>query len=68
MERLYIVSARDRSMLTLDRDGRLLDHRRLNPSRHPETEGITLMPDGRLVLADEGSRTRDGRLTTYPKR
>lgn len=63
--RLYIVSARNRSLLILDPDGKMLDHRRLNATRHPETEGITLMPDGRLVLADEGSRTREGRLTAY---
>lgn len=63
--RLYIVSARNKSMLILDRAGKLLERKRLDATRHPETEGITIMPDGRLVLADEGSRTREGRLTAY---
>jgi uncharacterized protein YjiK len=63
--RLYIVSARSRSLLILDRAGKLIDLKHLDGARHPDTEGITLMPDGRLVLADEGSRTREGRLTVY---
>jgi len=62
---IYIVSAGNQTVLVLDRAGRLVEHKRLNASRHPETEGIAIMPDGRLVLADEGSRTREGRLTTY---
>lgn len=63
--RLFIVSAKNRTVLVLDKAGKLIERRRLNGSRHPETEGITIMPDGRLVLADEGSRTREGRLTAY---
>jgi uncharacterized protein YjiK len=63
--RLYVVSARSRTVLVLGRAGRLVERHRLDATRHPETEGITLMPDGRLVLADEGSRTREGRLTAY---
>jgi uncharacterized protein YjiK len=66
--RLLVVSARNRLMLTLDRAGRLLDRRRLNGARHAKTEGVALMPDGRLVLADEGSKTREGRLTVYRMR
>lgn len=66
--RLLIVSARNHAVLALDRHGMLLERHRLDPARHPETEGITLMPDGRWVLADEGSRTREGRLTTYRMR
>jgi uncharacterized protein YjiK len=65
---LYVVSARSRSVLIVDRSGKLIELKHLNGTRHPETEGITLMPDGRLVLADEGSRTREGRLTVYRTR
>lgn len=63
---LHIVSSRNRLLVTIDPEGTLIETRRFNKSRHPDTEGITLMPDGRLVLADEGSRTREGRLTVYP--
>jgi uncharacterized protein YjiK len=63
--RLLVVSARNRAMLSLDRTGKLLDRKRLNGGRHAKTEGVALMPDGRLVLADEGSKSRQGRLTVY---
>ena len=62
---LLVISARARTLLVLDRAGRFIERKRFQANRHPETEGITVMPDGRLVLADEGSKTREGRLTTY---
>lgn len=64
---LYIVSARNRMVLVLSGSGALLGRRRFKAKRHPQAEGIAIMPDGRLVLADEGSRTRNGRLTVYSK-
>jgi uncharacterized protein YjiK len=64
--RLLIVSAQNRLLLTLDRTGRLIDKRRLKKGRHPQTEGMAIMPDGRLVLSDEGSKNREARLTVYP--
>ena len=65
-QRVMIVSARNRILLTLDIEGALLDHRKLEEERHPKTEGIAVLEDGRLVLADEGSMTRAGRLAVYP--
>jgi uncharacterized protein YjiK len=62
---LLVVSGRNRMVLYLDPSGKLLDRKRLSGERHPKTEGITILPGGRLVLADEGSRTREGRLTVY---
>jgi len=62
---LVIVSARNRLVLYLDPSGGLIERKRLSGDRHPKTEGIAIMPDGRMVLADEGSRTREGRLTAY---
>jgi hypothetical protein len=64
---LVVVSARNRMVLFLDPGGRLIERKRLDGERHPKTEGIAIMPDGRMVLADEGSRTREGRLTAYRK-
>ena len=66
-QRLLVVSARNRLMLVLDRDGQLLERRKLSGSSHPKTEGIAIMSDGRMVLADEGNQTREGRLAVYPK-
>ncbi|HSG35273.1 MAG TPA: SdiA-regulated domain-containing protein [Sphingomonadaceae bacterium] len=62
---MYVVSARNRMLVVLDAEGAPVETRRLDSSRHPNVEGIALMPDGRLVLADEGSETREGRLTVY---
>ena len=66
-QQLLVVSASNRMVLYFDAAGKLLDRKRLNGERHPKTEGVAVMPDGRLVLADEGSRTREGRLTAYRK-
>lgn len=64
-QQFYIVSARNRLVLVLDATGKLLGKRKFKSSRHPQTEGITVMPDGRLVMTDEGSRTRNARLSIY---
>lgn len=64
-QRLVVVSARNRVVLYLTTAGQLIERKRLSGERHPKTEGIAILPDGRLVLADEGSRTREGRLTAY---
>ncbi len=66
-QQLSIVSARNRIVLVVKKSGEFLSRQRLKASRHPQTEGITIMPDGRLVLVDEGSPGRGGRLTTYDK-
>lgn len=62
---LVVVSARNRVVLYLDPSGKLVERKRLSGERHPKTEGIAILPDGTLVLADEGNRTREGRLTAY---
>jgi hypothetical protein len=67
-QQLVVVSGRNRIALYFDPAGKLLERKRLNAARHPKSEGIAIMPDGRLVLADEGNRTREGRLTAYPTR
>jgi uncharacterized protein YjiK len=64
-QQFYIVSARNQMVLVLDRSGELVAQRKFKPKRHPQAEGITVMPDGRVVLADEGSRSRKGRLAVY---
>jgi len=66
-QQLVVVSARNRIVLYLDPSGKLIERKRLSGERHPKTEGIAILPDGSLVLADEGSRTREGRLTAYRK-
>lgn len=62
---LLVVSGRDRLLLVLDERGRLLERHRLSRTLHPKAEGIALMPDRRLVLADEGSSRRAGRIAAF---
>ncbi len=61
---LLLVSAQDESMLELTPQGRFLVGRKLIKEEHPQAEGLAVLPDGSLVLADEG-RGRRGRLSRY---
>lgn len=47
--------------------GAVLAGRRLDPDRHRQAEGIAVLSDGRLVIADEGQAGR-GRITIYAPR
>ena len=59
-----IVSAKGHSAIEVDEQGRLIDRVKLDKDVHPQSEGLTLMPDGRLVLSDEGPRGR-GKISIY---
>jgi uncharacterized protein YjiK len=62
--RFMIVSAKGHSALEVDERGRLIDRVKLDKQVHPQPEGLTLMPDGRLVLSDEGTRGH-GKISIY---
>ena len=64
-QRLMVVSARGNWLITMRPDGSQIRRQKLNAKGHPKTEGITLLGGNRLVLADEGSTTRQGRLAAY---
>ena len=59
-----ILSAKGHSAIEIDEQGRLIDRVKLNKQDHPQSEGLTMMPDGRLVLSDEGSRGH-GKISIY---
>ena len=61
---LIIVSAKGHSAIEIDQHGRLIDRIKLDKQQHPQPEGLTLMPDGRLVLSDEGPRGH-GKISVY---
>ncbi|MEX0975497.1 MAG: hypothetical protein WDZ50_00195 [Woeseia sp.] len=64
-ERWLIVAARERAVIEIDRQGRLIAARTLPlAERHRQAEGIELLADGRLLIADE-SRGRPARLSVY---
>lgn len=62
---ILLVSAREEAILELGPRGTLLEAMELRRKNHPQTEGITFLGDGSLLLADEGQGRR-GRLTRYP--
>lgn len=65
--RIVIVSARNRLLLQLDENGRVVGRRVLEANRHPQAEGVAVMPNGALAIADEaGDSGGPGRLTVYP--
>ncbi|MEM8798733.1 MAG: hypothetical protein AAGF15_01500 [Pseudomonadota bacterium] len=39
---------------------------KLNKTRHPQAEGLAVMPDGRIVIVDEQEKGDGGLLTVYP--
>lgn len=61
---LFVLSGRERAIIEVGRDGRVLAGRRLSRSSHPQPEGIGFAPDGALWIADEGGRR--GFLHRYP--
>lgn len=52
---LHIVAARQSLLLTIDREGNLLSASHLQG--HPQAEGIAVMRNGSIVIADEGKKT-----------
>lgn len=59
----YLLAARQDALIVLSRDGEIL--RLIKLVGHPQAEGIAVMPDGRVVIADEGKK-QGGKLTVYP--
>ncbi len=49
---IHIVAARQSALLVIDRAGHLL--RTMTLRDHAQAEGVTVLPDGSMVIADEG--------------
>lgn len=63
----FLISARQESIIEVTTSGRIISGFHLGSDRHPQAEGITLLPDGTLLLADERQRGR-AHLTAYSRR
>ena len=59
-----IVAAAESVVIEITREGAVVDAVTLPKRSHRQVEGITFLPDGQLVMADEGGRRRS-RLTLY---
>lgn len=62
---ILVITARGQALLVLDEAGRIQARHRLNPARHPQAEGVTVIGSDRLVIADEGQRGRPGQIAVY---
>lgn len=67
-ESLLLLSARERLLLEVARDGRILWAEPLPRSRHPQPEGLATGPDGSLYVADEARSGNGPMLTWYAPR
>ncbi len=65
--RMLIASARSRHLLILSETGALIEKRKLDKKLHPQAEGLTILADRWMVLADEKARARSAYLTVYPE-
>ncbi len=64
---LILISARQESIIEITAEGRIISGFELGSSRHPRAEGISILPDRTLLLADERQRGR-AHITTYSRR
>jgi uncharacterized protein YjiK len=60
----FLVSARQPAIAEISLDGRVWGVRSLSRRTHPQAEGVAVLSDGTLLVADEGAG-RGGRLATY---
>jgi hypothetical protein len=60
---LILLAGRERALLEITLTGTVVATRRLARKLHPQPEGLALLPDGSLAIADEAPG--GGRLTLY---
>lgn len=51
----YIISANNKAIIEISPDGKILAAVKLDKKYHKQPEGITILPDGSLIIADEGN-------------
>ncbi len=61
----YIISATGNTIVELSKTGEFLGRQDLSPKIHEQPEGIAFMPDGSLLIANEG-KSGKGYIVIYP--
>lgn len=62
---MFVISARNRQVLHLNEEGDVLSKHLLDELGHPQSEGLTIMPNGDWIIADEGQEGNPGTLSRY---
>lgn len=63
LKRVLVIAAKQHLIVELTMDGEIVAVQKLSKKRHPQTEGVTVLMDGSLILADEGRKR--ARLSIY---
>lgn len=63
----YLLSALDHCVVVLDGPGNLVALHQLEPHLFPKPEGITFLPDGRLLISNEGKDAPPTLLSFVPR-
>lgn len=64
-ETFVVLDSKIKSVVEISSTGKILSARKIKSSRHAQPEGITFLPDGSLVISDEGAK--NGTLTIYTR-
>ncbi len=62
---MIILSARSKHLIAVNKSGRTAYAKALTAKHHAQSEGVTLLTSGELVIADEGARRGPGKLSVY---
>jgi uncharacterized protein YjiK len=62
----FVTSAHEKSILELSRESKILDFSNLLNKFHNQPESISITPDERLLISDEGGGFTPATLTIYP--
>lgn len=62
---LLIISGSNNQYIRLAQEGTVIAKSKLRSQYHRQAEGLTIMPSGHIVIADEGSSRQAGQLSIY---
>lgn len=65
--RMLLLAGREGAMVEMSPEGTVVAGRRLGAG-HAQAEGVAVLPDGELVIADEATEGANAHITRYPRR
>lgn len=64
-QQIFILSAKGDRFASLKLDGTVVQKKKLSSKYHQQSEGISLLPSGEIVISDEGNLSQPPRLAIY---